>query len=280
MEHTAVFLDIDGTLCNYNGEVPPSSVDAVRAARKAGHVVVLCTGRSRAEIYPELWEIGVDGLIGGNGSYVELNEKVLLHQLIPEAEAHAIVDWLHERGLEFFLESNNGLFASEHFETAGEPVIRQYSAGKGVENAATQTVREVFPHMIFGGDLLRDDLNKVSFILNDYQGFLDTAAAFPALKAGTWGGKGEHALFGDLGVAGISKATAMQVLIEHAGISAEHTVALGDAKVDIPMFEFARVGVAMGNAGDEAKAAADFFTDDVDEHGLAHAFTRLGLIKE
>lgn len=146
MERTAVFLDIDGTLCNYNGEVPPSAVDAVRAARKAGHVVVLCTGRSRAEIYPELWEIGVDGLIGGNGSYVELNEKVLLHQLIPETEAHAIADWLHERGLEFFLESNNGLFASEHFETAGEPVvIRQYSAGKGVEDAATQTVRKVFP---------------------------------------------------------------------------------------------------------------------------------------
>ena len=68
-------------------------------------------------------------------------------------------------GLEFFLESNNGLFSSEHFETAGEPVICQYSAGKGVENAATQTVREVFPHMIFGGNLHRDDLNKVSFIL-------------------------------------------------------------------------------------------------------------------
>ena len=208
MERTAVFLDIDGTLCNYNGEVPPSAGDAVRAARKAGHVVVLCTGRFRAGIYPELWEFGVDGLIDGNGSYVELNEKVLLHQLIPEIEAHAIVDWLHERGLDFFLESNGGLFSSEHFETAGEPVvIRQYSAGKGEENAA-----------------------------------------------------------------------AMQVLVEHAGISAEHTVALGDAKDDIPMFEFARVGVAMGNAGEETQVAADFVTDDVDEHGLAHAFTRLGLI--
>lgn len=110
--------------------MPPSAGDAVRAARKAGHVVVLCTGRSRAEIYPELWEFGVDGLIDGNGSYVELNEKVLLHQLIPETEAHAIVDWLYERGLDFFLESNNGLFASKHFETAGEPVIRQYSGGE------------------------------------------------------------------------------------------------------------------------------------------------------
>lgn len=97
MKRTAVFLDIDETLCNYNGEVPPSAVDTVRAARKAGHVV-LCAGRSRGGIYPELWEIGVGGPIGGNGSYVELNEKVLLHQLIPETEAHAIVDWLHERG--------------------------------------------------------------------------------------------------------------------------------------------------------------------------------------
>lgn len=111
--------------------MPPSAGDAVRAARKAGHVVVLCTGRFRAEIYPELWEIGVDGLIDGNGSYVELNEKVLLHQLIPETEEHAIADWLHERGLEFFLESNNGLFASEHLR----PPVSRSSASTVREKA-------------------------------------------------------------------------------------------------------------------------------------------------
>ena len=48
-----------------------SAVRAVREARAAGHRVYICTGRSRAEVYPELWEIGLDGMIGGNGSYVE-----------------------------------------------------------------------------------------------------------------------------------------------------------------------------------------------------------------
>ena len=40
-------------------------------ARKNGHRVYICTGRSKAEVYPYLWDIGLDGMIGGNGSYVE-----------------------------------------------------------------------------------------------------------------------------------------------------------------------------------------------------------------
>lgn len=54
--------------------------------------------------------------------------------------------------------------------------------------------------MIFGADLYRDDLNKVSFILKSYNDYLDAVDEFPNLKVGTWGGAGETALFGDLGV--------------------------------------------------------------------------------
>ena len=45
-----------------------------------------------------------------------------------------------------------------------------------------------------------DDLNKVSFILESYEDFLAAKEAFPDLQASTWGGVGETALFGDLGV--------------------------------------------------------------------------------
>lgn len=96
---TVIFLDVDGTLCDYKGVVPDSAVEAIRAARANGHQVFLCTGRSRSEINPDLWAIGIDGLIGGNGSYVEHHEQVLMHQLISEKDSHAVVDWLHERGL-------------------------------------------------------------------------------------------------------------------------------------------------------------------------------------
>lgn len=275
---TVIFLDVDGTLCDYTGVVPDSAVEAIRAARANGHQIFLCTGRSRSEINPNLWAIGIDGLIGGNGSYVEHHEQVLMHQLISEKDSHAVVDWLHERGLEFFLESNNGLFASENFETVGQPVVQAYVAGKGSTDVSHLTVREVMPDLTFGGELYRNDLNKISFILSDYQDFLDAAAAFPQLKAGTWGGKGEHALFGDLGVANISKATAMQIVLDHAGVGVEDSVAFGDAKVDIPMFEFAGTGVAMGNAGEEAKVAASWVTDSVEDDGLARAFEKLNLI--
>ena len=66
-----IFLDVDGTLVDYEGRIPKSAIKAIREARKNGHRVDICTGRSRAEVYEELWEIGLDGMIGGNGSYVE-----------------------------------------------------------------------------------------------------------------------------------------------------------------------------------------------------------------
>lgn len=272
-----VFIDVDGTLVTYENVLPESAVIAIRQARKNGHRVYITTGRSRAEVYQNIWDIGLDGMIGGNGSYVEDHGQVILHQLITKDQCRRIVDWLHERGLEFYLESNNGLFASENFETAGLTAIREYSKRKG-RASSTLTIREAFPDMIFGGELYRDDLNKVSYLLNTYQDFLDTRDHFPDLENNTWGGARETALFGDLGVKNITKAHALQVLLDHLGASVQDTIALGDAKIDIPMLQLCRWGVAMGNAGEETKAAADYITDDVENDGLWKAFEHFGLI--
>lgn len=273
-----IFLDIDGTLVDYENCLPDSAVTAIRRARANGHRVYLCTGRSRAEIYPNLWDIGVDGLIGGNGSYVEDHNTVVMHQLITSEQCRRIVDWLHERKLEFYLESNNGLFASEQFEIQAQPVIQQYAKRKGKNNADQMTVRDVFHDMIFGGELYRDDLNKVSYILNSYQDFLDAKEAFPDLQHGTWGGKDEEALFGDFGVKGITKANAVSRLLTYLDTEISDTIAFGDAKIDIPMLEYCAYGVAMGNGGAEIKAMADMITDDVEQDGLYHAFEKLELI--
>lgn len=219
-------------------------------------------------------------MIGGNGSYVEHQGQVIMHQLITKDQCCHIVDWLKKRHLEFYLESNSGLFASENFEEKGNPVIKEYCKRKGKNHAEQFTVRDVFPEMIYGGELYRDDVNKVSFILNSYQDHLDSIQEFPDLKAGTWGGKGEIALFGDLGVKDITKAHAIDVLLNHLGAKIENTFAFGDAKVDIPMLEYCHVGVAMKSGGDEIKAMADYVTDDVDQDGLYKAFVHFGLINE
>ena len=271
-----IFLDVDGTLVDYEGRIPTSAAAAVRRARSLGHRVYICTGRSAAEIYPELWSIGLDGMIGGNGSYVEDHGRVVMHRLITYEQCVRVVEWLHGRGMEFYLESNNGLFASERFEEAALPAIRLYSKRKSGEELST--VRAAFPHMVFGGELYRDDLNKISFILSSYQDHLDSKEQFPDLEAGTWGGKGETALFGDLGVKGITKANAIEHLLTYLQADQKDTIAIGDAKVDIPMLEYCAFGVAMGSGGEEIKAMADYVTDDVDKDGLYKAFAHLGLI--
>ena len=66
-----IFLDVDGTLVDYHNRIPESAIKAIRQAREKGNLVYVCTGRSKAEMQPELWEIGLDRMIGGNGSYVE-----------------------------------------------------------------------------------------------------------------------------------------------------------------------------------------------------------------
>ena len=273
-----IFLDVDGTLVDYDCVIPESAVTAIRRARANGHRVYICTGRSKAEVYPELWDIGLDGMIGGNGSYVEDQGQVVMHQVISLEQCRRIVDWLHERKLEFYLESNNGLFASEHFEESAPPALKEYRRRKGDTDVSEVTVASCFPDMIFGGELYRDDLNKVSYLLGSYQDYLDTKAHFPDMENGTWGGVGETALFGDLALKGINKGNAISRLLEHLNAKQEDTIAFGDAKVDIPMLEYCAVGVAMGNGGKEIKEAADFITDDVTCDGLFKAFEKLNLI--
>lgn len=273
-----IFIDVDGTLVDYENRLPKSAVHAIRAARKNGHRVYICTGRSRAQVYDSIWEIGLDGMIGGNGSYVEDHGKVVMHRMISAGQCRHIVDWLRHKGLEFYLESNNGLFGSEGFEEAGITAVREYCKRKGRDDAGKMTVKDVFPAMMFGAELYRSDVNKASFLLHSYQDYLDAVREFPDLQTGTWGGKGETALFGDLGVKDITKAHAIQVLLRYLRARREDTIAFGDARVDIPMLEYCKIGVAMNNGGEEIRQAADYVTDDVEKDGLYKAFLYLGLM--
>jgi len=273
-----LLIDIDGTLVDYENRLPASAVEAVRRARANGHRVYLCSGRSKAENKQEIWDMGIDGYIGGNGSYVESDGAVVMHQLITADQCRRIVDWLNARGLEFYLESNNGLFASPTFKNVAVQVMAEYSRRKGREASTDIDYRQAFPGMIWEGELYRSDLNKISYVLHRYQDHLDARAAFPEMQHGTWGGAGETALFGDMGVKDITKAHAVETLLAHLGAQKADTIAFGDAKVDIPMFEACALGVAMGSGGEEIKAAADYVTTDVDKDGLYNAFAHLGLI--
>ena len=68
-----------------------------------------------------------------------------------------------------------------------------------------------------------------------------------------------------------TKGVALQKLAAYLSIPIAQTMAFGDDRNDITMLEEAGIGVAMGNAGEEVKRAADYVTDDCNNSGVAHA---------
>lgn len=275
-----VFLDVDGTLIDYDAKLPESAARAVDEARANGHKVYICTGCSKAEIEQRNL-CDLDGMIGGNGAYVEDNGHVVMHQGLTRDEVKHIVDWCNERHLGFYLEANSGMYCNDYILEQGPETMIKYGQGKGADlTQATQSANSFvnsFIHLT-GEDLYRDDVNKISFILRSYQDHLDSKKEFPTLEANTWGGKGELALFGDLGPTGITKKHAIEVLLNYLDADVKDTISFGDAKIDLSMFELCAYNVAMGNGGVEIKEAADYITTDVNDDGLYNAFKYLKLI--
>ena len=75
--------------------------------------------------------------------------------------------------------------------------------------------------------------------------------------------------------AGVSKWSALEALARDRGIEASQIAAIGDDTNDTAMVSAAGLGVAMGNAVDEVKAAADHVTDTNDRDGVAQVIDAL-----
>jgi len=75
----------------------------------------------------------------------------------------------------------------------------------------------------------------------------------------------------------VSKRTALDALTKRMNISLDQVMAIGDGPNDLPILSAVGLGVAMGNASDEVKAAAGYVTSDVDHNGVAEAIHRFVL---
>jgi P-type E1-E2 ATPase len=92
-------------------------------------------------------------------------------------------------------------------------------------------------------------------------------------ESGRW-----HPAFTDITAKGNTKQRGIDEIIRHCGMPLSQTVAFGDGGNDVSMLRHAAIGVAMGQASDEVKDAADYVTASVDEGGIQKALQHLGLI--
>ncbi|GIP64620.1 hypothetical protein J32TS6_31750 [Virgibacillus pantothenticus] len=274
-----IFMDIDGTLVNDNGVVPESAKSAVQKARENGHLIFISTGRSKAELYEDILDIGFDGIIGAAGAYIEVGQEVILHETVDPEDVQHLVDYFSQHGIDFYLESNGGLFASKyckkHIRSIIDKVIEEnHEAKEEVEKG----ILPFHDALIEGESLIRDDINKISFLGSDLpiEKISEEFGTKFNIISSTVPIFGENS--GELSVPGIHKATAIVKVLEHLNINRKNSFGYGDGMNDLEMIQYVHRGIAMGNAKEALKLAADDITDTPDEDGIFNSFVKYGLI--
>ena len=254
----AVFFDIDGTLVSFKTHrVPESTVKAIAALRDRGVRVFVASGRPLLSIN-NLGDLQFDGYITLNGGYCIVGERVVYKHSIPPEDISSVVRYMeqvgefpcifvHERALymNYTNELTKDVFRMLNFPEP--PCVSLREATKG----------EIFQLVAF---FTREQEEAIMSVM-------------PCSVATRW-----SPLFTDVVPRGSSKQVGVDKIIEYFGIPLEETLAFGDGGNDILMLRHVGIGVAMGNAENDVKQAADYVTASVDEDGIEKALLHFGLI--
>lgn len=248
-----VALDIDGTLLHHDGQLSDEVRDAVRAVATAGHHVVIATGRSilGAEPIIQMLSLTSGFAVTSNG---------------------AVTATLHGSGWK--------IVETVTFDPA--PVLEVLKdawpdAVVGVEDPGVATkVSGPFPDGELIGPvkvLAWEELGKEPTTRLTFRSPSGTSEDFEQL-VDRLGLHGVNYAVGftawlDINPEGVSKASALEQVRRELQVEPADTVAIGDHTNDLEMLAWAARGVAMGQAPDEVKAAADEVTGTVEEDGAA-----------
>lgn len=259
MKKKVLVLDIDGTLTNSNKEVTPATRHALLAIQRMGHIVVLASGRPTGGLRMITNELDFPRyggyIISYNGACVTntATGEAVFKNALPDY----VASWMHAYALDHDLGMcsyvGNTLLC-------GTRVDRYLEKETRINQFERQMVDSFDPYM-------RTDLYKVLL------------TAQPA-RAGEHEKRLARRFMGRLSVyrsepffievmaRGVNKADAIAGLLERLGLEREDTIACGDGLNDLSMIRYAGLGVAMGNAQQSVKDAADIVTLSNDEDGL------------
>lgn len=258
----AVFFDIDGTLWDRSMRVPKSCVTAIRNLRENGNYAFLCSGRSRAAIQGKelLEDIGFDGILAGCGTYGEYLGEIIFERKLSQKEIEKLLAGLKKYRIPAILEGKKHLYANK--EDFGEDPYLSY-LDRILENG-------MLPLSGYQG---RYDANKISadYTRGDARSLCrELSAEFEFLF--------HESRVVEIMPKGYSKASGIRKMCDYLDIAHEDTYAFGDSANDIAMLQYVKHGVAMGNATEDVKEAADFVTSDILDDGIQHGLKYFSLI--
>lgn len=255
MQYKILALDIDFTLLNSKKEITPRVRKALYDARDKGVTVALVTGRMYRAMLPVVEDLGMMDIpcIGCGGAEIWQNGEQIYSRPVPSEVGKQFLDWCAERGVhtqiyiwDDYCFENNNKYAEEYAETFGFA---------GIQIPEMRRFRRI-------------DSNKILAMMEaeDVLGFIDEAKAEFGDKLAI---SRSRARYVEINNPEGTKATALDWLVKRQGLTAANTIAMGDATVDLPMIEYAGLGVAMENADEITKSRADLICSSCDEDGVA-----------
>lgn len=259
----AAFFDMDGTLKAYDAPVMSEGVRRDLAElRRRGIRTFLATGRGKhdLEFFHMLCGVEFDGYVTFNGNCCYDRDGIYRNVCVPKEDVEAACRVLREHPeIHAVMQCDDGNYINWiddwtreflHFFTPEGYPVREPEAAVG------RKVYQVVPFIRSGMEEL----------------FLPH---MPGCIATRW-----HEEATDLIPKGNGKADGIRATLERYGILPEEAIAFGDGENDIPMFRICGIGVAMGNAKQMVKDAADHITLSVQEDGICAALRHFGILPE
>jgi len=276
------FFDIDGTLVGFGrNELIPSTQRALARTKENGHQLLICTGRSLRQIPAWLKENNLfDGIVASAGAHVIYHGAEIYFRAMSPDTVRRSIHLFTENEIPYTLQGEKHNYFAKAF------------AGRLVESLAEKA--GVLPEQIeklFGDYVLTTDPDGAEIVAaNDaILGMLYEKSPFDhermrralgsELNVNPSSFNKPDPYSGEITQSAITKAAGIKTVMEHLHVPREETAAFGDGHNDIEMLQFAGIGVAMGNAPDAVKAAADLVTDSLESDGLYHAMQKLHLVE-
>jgi hypothetical protein len=253
-----VAIDLDDTLLDNSRAVSPRAKAAIAAAVARGVTVTVATGRMFPSALPYARQLELDvPLITYNGALVRcgLSGETLLHNPLDAATAGKVLALFRERGWHVQVYLDDVLYVRER-----NAAVRKYEEIAGI---AAVPVGD-------GLWTLSGEPTKM-LAMADPESIPGIDAAVRALCGGRIYTAASKPYYLEITHPDATKGTALAFLAGRLGISRGEVMAIGDSVNDLDMIEYAGLGVAMGNASQQVKEAADAVVAANDADGVAAA---------
>lgn len=272
-----IAMDMDGTLLTRSGQdrfvIPPENIAALQQAQQRGVHLALASGRMPDDAGFFALDAGLSmHLIGLNGAVMlhGLGQAPVMERCLPEAVARRVMALMLEARLDVTV------FSAWEAVSMGDKSLAdarlQLSSWFGRPGG-----RLTFRNCGEGVDSALAHAGKIVAISHtDPEGMAAARARvraeFPDVEiSSSWWSNFE------VNAQGVNKGTALKELARQLDIPMSQVMAIGDNGNDVPMLQAAGIGVAMGNATDAARAAADYITLPCEHFGVAAAIRSLVL---